>query len=1332
MSTFKEGSIMRHALGLSFLAVCLLSPLQAEPVADASLLLWLPLNEGSGLAATDRSASALEADLANVQWAKGAFGTAARFGGTNAFIELPAVPGLNGATQFTLSVWATWEDPAPRRYPNLLTSQTWSPGGLMLFVTDNTCSFRMGRPGERAGTPDSKWTETGTGLLSALPQGQWTHLCVTFALPHITTYVNGKPVGHASWPYPVEANDLRLGGWSGPVCHNGLLDDLRLYSRAFSPAEVAALFSTNVPPVSPSLPNSLTALTPNSLPPRLPPPRVDATYTLVDESKLPRPLAATFSNRRASFSVDTRGNVTSLRTKAGRELLAQPQALVSARLRDGRLLTARQASRSGNTLTFAFPRNLGTAEIDVDTHHDFFTFTVRSLSLTHVASLAFCTIPVAVTRYHGSMANMLSDDTDAVCLRGYDLPVEMDIRGNALCVSTTERHGLTGWRAGLAAGTKSEMPAMLRAMAASAGVPTSKLGGPWSLGAEANRGSYLFADLSYASTDDWIEIARRGGFSTIHLHGWWRTLGHYEVSANLYPRGLADMKDTVERIHGAGLRAGIHTLTACIDPRDAWVTPEASPYLIPFDSYTLARDLSPTDTVLYVKEQPSARHDTVFTYMSNGNAIRIGSEILQYAEVSREPPYAFSKCTRGAFKTRPAAHAAGEGADYLQQRYISFYPQPDSPLADDLAACVANVFNTCKLDQLYFDGSEGMMSRYGIDAMRHKIFKRLNGDPLIEASAHGAHNWWFHSRLGAWDHPVWAAKRFQDKHIATSAQYRNTDLLEPQMGWWAPRMPSAQARGHFLDEMEYFACKNLGLDSAMSIQGVNVSHAPLPFHIERQFTLLGWYEHLRLARYFDTQTVSRVAVPGDEFRLRQDRDGVWQFKPVKMAAHRISALGNGSETWSALNPYAAQPLSARIEALYAVAPYDSLTGKPLADVADFASFKTSTASPSVTLSLAEERADTQGGNRNLRLHAANKGSSCTGAWARASLTIPSPYRNLGGTGAFGLWIKGDGKGALLNLQLGTPREFMHALSDHTVTLDFSGWRYVELLVRERDVERMNDYVWPYGGAYDIYRNPLDMAHISQVTFYLNALPPGQSVDVILSPVKALPVQSAALKNPALTVNGQTFTLPFTLASGDFAELEPDGTCTHYSDKGDPLASYHSGASVTPVLRPGPNALLFSCLPPSNVSARAEVTLNAFGAPFGTPNPRRKIGWKHLEREYEMTRLFTSSNDLSNAAWSVAVRPGEKAALEIELCGVMTAPCLAIGDRTVRFPVTLKAGECLLCRDRRTWTVLDAKRVTVSEGKLDAKVPLLSPGPNRIAFTCTAPDRALVKLVKVYE
>ena len=378
----------------------------------------------------------------------------------------------------------------------------------------------------------------------------------------------------------------------------------------------------------------------------------------------------------------------------------------------------------------------------------------------------------------------------------------------------------------------------------------------------------------------------------------------------------------------------------------------------------------------------------------------------------------------------------------------------------------------------------------------------------------------------------------------------------------------------------------------------------------------------------------------------------------------------------------------------------------------------------------EETADVRGGSRNLHLKAENKGTSRSGAWARAALSFGAPYRNLGGTGAFGVWIKGDGSRALLNLQVGTPREFMHAFSDHYVSLDFTGWRYVELLVRERDVERMNDFVWPYGGAYEMYRNPLDMTHVSQVTLYINDIPACGLADVTVSPVMALPVQSAVLRKPVLTLNGRSLALPFTLASGDFIELEPDGVCTHYSDQGFPLARIRP--DTLPVLLVGRNAVHFDCERPLGVSARAEVTLHAFGAPFGTPNPSGEIGWRHLKREYEETRLFLALNDVDNVTWDVMVRRDANATLEVEFCGTMTSPALTVNGRTLHFPVALKDGQRLFCRDGQSWTVIDGHRETVAKGRLDRKIPALISGPNRLSFICTAPDRAQVKLVKVYE
>jgi hypothetical protein len=46
--------------------------------------------------------------------------------------------------------------------------------------------------------------------------------------------------------------------------------------------------------------------------------------------------------------------------------------------------------------------------------------------------------------------------------------------------------------------------------------------------------------------------------------------------------------------------------------------------------------------------------------------------------------------------------------------------------------------------------------------------------------------------------------------------------------------------------------------------------------------------------------------------------------------------------------------------------------------------------------------------------------------------------------------------------------------------------------------------------------------------------------------------------------------------------------------------------------------------------------------------------------------------------------------------------------------------------------LNAKREMLAEGRLSQDVPLLRSGTTRVAFTSAGHDRALIKLVKVYE
>ncbi len=1172
-----------------------------------------------GALAVDSSPNALDGQLVGASIVKGAFGQAVECAGSDSYVLIPGPEGLDGSDELTVQAWVLWEGTA--QYPNIVTGGKWSPGGFLLFVNQGHCSFRLGRPGHQAGRPGDHWQEVGANLLNPIPLKRWVHLAATFKRPLLTTYVNGKKVATAKWDYPVGfSGDILLGKWGNSVSHRGLIDEVKLYRGARSAEEIAA--------------------------------DVAATRTGRDSAEYERlalpasPPVLTLRNSMALLQISAAGRVSQIRDLVNdRNLLTAVRPIARIR-KAGRWLPAVRCRKEGDLLAVEFMRDAGTLYLRLTAEEAYFRIEIDRLEAADAREIAFLQFAVETARDQNRMAGLAADDRSGVCLRALNLATQVSLGGNpaAFRAATSAKYGLEKGKAALVAGPVERLREALKRVAEQEDVPKSSLGGPWSMDSPVNRGSYLFARVSEANVDDWIEMARRGGFSHIHFSGWATSLGHYVPRKDLFPNGLDGMKRCVAKIHAAGLRAGMHTLTGCIGTNDPWVTPVPDPRLVADASYTLAEDLSVDADEIRVLEPPG-KHDVVWSYSGNGNVMRIGTELIRYHAIRRQEPYAFLELMRGAFRTKPRAHAKGDRVDHLQQRYLAFYPDEASTLVDEVAQRIAAVYNTCEMDQIYMDGSEGMRGWHPMAVMRYAIYNRLRRPALVEASAHGHHNWWFHSRLGAWDHAKWGVKRFHDDHCRSAENYRKTAFLEPQLGWWAFIGPSNLSRGQLPDEVEYFAAKNLALNAAMSLQGVSVGRRPANARQEEYFTLLGWYESLRLAGYFDDATRALLRPPGTEFRLRQDDAGVWRLIPANYAVHRITAVGNGSESWQPRNPFAEQRLRLRLEALYAVEPWDAGGGKTIAEFADLAPFTLRRTASGIGQTVATDTASTRGGGPALRIQAKNSRPDRSGSWARVGRRY-SPYLSIQGNDALGVWVRGDGKGEVLNIQLRTPREHHACFAENYVTIDFTGWRYIELPLRERSADRYRDYKWPYRGGYSaIYRTGLDRKHISELNLYLNNLPPADTVDIAIGPIRALPIRKIELRTPQLTVNGGSLVLPVVLRSGEYVEIDEDGA-VHFDERGMLLTRFVPGGSL-PVLKAGPNAVILNVDSPPGLRARAEVTLITLGKPLQNPVGDRPIDWSRLDREYALPRTILRQDDIDNR-WNITCRPGAAPELEFEL------------------------------------------------------------------------------------
>ncbi|MDD4870298.1 MAG: hypothetical protein PHR77_07035 [Kiritimatiellae bacterium] len=841
---------------------------------ERGLLGWWKFDDGSGGEAIDSSGIGNSGDITGAEWVEGKFGRALHFGGKNAYVSVQDLEGLDESSEMTAEVWVYWEGTG--KYPNIITGGNWNPGGFLMFVADNQCSFRMFKPGPAPWEPKNH-AECSAAILQ-FKQGQWYHLAVTCKRPTMRTYVNGQPAGTADWDYPVGfSGDLRIGAWDGNgVCHNGLIDEVKIYNRALTESEIKTSYAKEA--------NKRTEVQVSGSKP----------YTKLVTSVKP---AITLKNRYTTLMLDKKTRVIGLVDRStGKDIHNGDQPLVTVRA-GGKEYKPSSCSYCDGKLMVDFGKSGINAVIKFDAIKGYYRAEVLSVTGSNLEKIVFMNFGVEPAKYVSGTSGLAADDEFGVCIRALTVATEVSIGGRPprLQAFGLKRPGLIGLKAALVASPIVAMRTTLQELVRREGVPYSTLGGPFAQDAEENRGSYIFANISEANADEWIALTKRAGFTDIHFNqGWEKTLGHYEPRKDWYPNGLAGMKAIVKKIHDAGLKAGIHTLTGCIDTRDAWVTPVPDKRLAADASYTLAADMDEkSDTILTV-EKPG-NHDIVWTYASNGNVIRIGEELIHYSAISQEPPYGFTKCTRGAFHTKPGSHSKGAAADHLRHIYLAFYPDPFSTLVGEVADAIANVFNTGEFDEIYMDGSEGMGSNYAIGVMRDAIYKRLKRPAQIEASCWDHWSWYYHSRIGAWDHPCWGLNRFVDRHIADIPTYRQSALLGAQLGWWAIRGPSDQAHGGMPEEMEYYCGKTFAWDAPISVQGVDVGPRPWNARQNEYFTTFGRYERLRLANYFTPEVKARLREPGREFRLKQAESGFWQFVPTDYVDHRVTGLPDGSK-----------------------------------------------------------------------------------------------------------------------------------------------------------------------------------------------------------------------------------------------------------------------------------------------------------------------------------------------------------------------------------------------------------------------------------------------------
>ncbi len=851
-------------------------------------------------------------------------------------------------------------------------------------------------------------------------------------------------------------------------------------------------------------------------------------------------------NPRVRAVIGGSGQLMSLIDRAsGEDYAAEVPVSVFQATRDGTQVPLYSITREGDVLQVQFLDPEMKARVRVEERDSHLLFEVLDVAPEDVDSLTI-DFPLRQLETVATAFNATYDEGFGISLLGttvntYNVPTSRGEGAWSLRTRCVSAHGIEGASFALVAAPRQRFEEAIVATERANGLPSPHFDGQWARFSDRAYESYLFA-TSVVEDDipTLIEYAKLGGFGTIIIlkNSWLENHGHYDINTDSFPGGLASFKAAIDRIHAAGLHAGVHVFGPTISPNDPYVTPLPSDELAFVELPPLAEAVDAEATTITLGEQPGNWPPEQWRSRAfPGQTIRIGDELIDYAAEEVGPPFRFTGCTRGAHGTVAAEHPAQAEVKGMLRQWHFFLVQPDTDLAEEITTNFAARVNELGLDMVYFDASEGAGPPYHdqwyyLNRMHLGYYSKFDHDVLYQTSTGTGRNMLWHivprsaSADGHGDIKGYLDGRWPGI-LNQAANWTRSDI-----GWYY------MFKDVRPDQIEYVRAKALGLGASISIEASRQSLESLPL-ARKTFEMLARYERARLAGFPPPELAERMLEPGTDFRLFEGDEGFRLHRAVYEEPRRVDVLDGEANVWQIVNDRD-RPCDLGVEIVrgtetVAARAYGDPGALTIESFDDPQAWLPSEANDYEKHVLGARKEMTETGpvmaGVTQAMDAAEQARIGEGAlawsagneaamngWSGIGRRLDPPL-DLSAYSGIGIWIHGDGMHEIVRVQL---RDVEGHYAEKLVTIDHRGWSL---------------------HTFALQGSGFDASQVEYLVFCLNRIPRGASVRVVLDDMRAIPETSGAMNllNPALVLNGRRIELPLTLEPGQAVTCDgPDG------------------------------------------------------------------------------------------------------------------------------------------------------------------------------------------------
>ncbi len=625
-----------------------------------------------------------------------------------------------------------------------------------------------------------------------------------------------------------------------------------------------------------------------------------------------------------------------------------------------------------------------------------------------------------------------------------------------------------------------------------------KSAGPWSASNTLAQGSYAKSnDCRRSTIEITSEIYRRIGVDQVFFQQ--NQLNTFHQGNFRYVRYTddADFKAQVtDYLNSKGIEVGLHTYAQYINHEchDILSQPEYQQMLEFGEEFTLAEDISADADFIPTVESTAGVSRVYGFFEKNLPFALIGNEFVKYTNHD----HGFAKCERGFCGTTAVPHKKGEKIRHALGCFGKLVPLHDSELFLIVARNTANAFNKGGYSMIYLDAIDGTQKHvrreerpYYIARFVHEIIKNCEREPLIELSDMPASVWACRARMGAWDMPYRNYKLFNEFHHRDNLNNARR-CYHSTLGWYNyfpidETYPGNQhTRYQHTDDIDHMGMLSLLYGYSTVFNG--------GYDIDRYYGCLrninryNLYVRLRREKYFSENTLERARACENELAVISG-DEKYKIVERHYSKNRLYGIDGEERREGAFeNPFKKQTPFIRLEAGMSSLGDDSLLLLPL--------------------------------NDTLPVSAQVKKFNFAGAL------------DLRNKQAIKVRVKGNGKKGHVGIKLHAGMSAGSGYGLYVIDTDFEGWRDFTLV--ETDNGSRVELGFEQGcHQYHLHRHFFNLGGVTSAELMVS----GDVEGVYASSIFACRQIYNVLKNPTVTVGGESVTFECELKSTDFIEWD---------------------------------------------------------------------------------------------------------------------------------------------------------------------------------------------------